>query len=221
MQSIARSSPRPWRCFQETCVRQRIHKVFSTSVEVFPIPAAAAHPDISLLHVRGGVSRMWSRKGRFDLSSPRPWRCFFASRPFWSLDLVFSTSVEVFLPMLRSCVTRSGLLHVRGGVSRYRRDFQPVQPSSPRPWRCFHEPQDRSKPGRGLLHVRGGVSEWFRDENLQNASSPRPWRCFPTLVLLFEKEPVFSTSVEVFLELFSMASSEESLLHVRGGVSRA
>ena len=71
----------------------------------------------SLLHVRGGVSVLSLNA---SISSD-----------------VFSTSVEVFPCVALQPVVLFGLLHVRGGVSRTPvvRDF--MQPSSPRPWRCF------------------------------------------------------------------------------------
>ena len=148
-------------------------------------------------------------------SSPRPWRCFLTLGKTINSALVFSTSVEVFLALRRSPVLIRGLLHVRGGVSVNGSVAHSLDASSPRPWRCF-------RPHRGLhegprvfstsvevfpngsvmricrmrlLHVRGGVSQFLGFSEELASSSPRPWRCFPTLVLLFEKEPVFSTSV--------------------------
>ena len=111
------SSPRPWRCFFETAPQLNGTFVFSTSVEVFLSRAQSAAHRRSLLHVRGGVSKLFSIR-RFIVK-------------------VFSTSVEVFpihrLPILVFLC----LLHVRGGVSHSQSFTEPSQSSSPRPWRCF------------------------------------------------------------------------------------
>ena len=71
------SSPRPWRCFLSTPRQPGQIKVFSTSVEVFPITDTVNDVYGSLLHVRGGVSNPTMLDKR--------------------LSEVFSTSVEVFL----------------------------------------------------------------------------------------------------------------------------
>ena len=131
------SSPRPWRCFHHGLVHFGTEQVFSTSVEVFPPYAHAVSHTCRLLHVRGGVAISRRRPSSRSLSSPRPWRCFLhvddLQKPKW----VFSTSVEVFR---MNCFTASfvgSLLHVRGGVSLFKRPPVKAIESSPRPWRCF------------------------------------------------------------------------------------
>ena len=52
-------------------------------------------------------------------------------------------------------------------------------------------------------------------------SSPRPWRCFLDEAKLYLRVDVFSTSVEVFLMTEYVNHNDESLLHVRGGVSHS
>ena len=111
------SSPRPWRCFSERATFQFYFRVFSTSVEVFPILRGRSTSASSLLHVRGGVSKTGGVPERKALSSPRPWRCFYEEIDGKRMLVVFSTSVEVFL---QPCSTKDlvkRLLHVRGGVS--------------------------------------------------------------------------------------------------------
>ena len=71
-----------------------------------------------------------------------------------------------------------------------------------------------------LLHVRGGVSLISGRFWTQKRSSPRPWRCFHRANELLRFHPVFSTSVEVFLDEGCTEEEPECLLHVRGGVSR-
>jgi len=152
--------------------------VFSTPVEVFLPAVAPAMPAKSLLHARGGVSIGAEQSTRMAASSPRPWRCF----QFWGHALqglsVFSTPVEVFLWLSSGLVGLLGLLHARGGVSISYCPGANRGGSSPRPWRCFSNAQNRpffisvfstpvevflnlsliTLPGAGLLHARGGVS---------------------------------------------------------------
>ena len=56
------------------------HRVFSTSVEVFPTPRLGQRIPWRLLHVRGGVSFSARCHTSSSVSSPRPWRCFYAVR---------------------------------------------------------------------------------------------------------------------------------------------
>ena len=169
-------------------------------MEVFPEVVQDLGPNFGLLHVRGGVSLSGAATATLDLSSPRPWRCFW-SQAFPPVGVkVFSTSVEVFLERSQLPPSMRGLLHVRGGVSlSYEKSERPSF------WR--------------LLHVRGGVS--LRTASVTEGvwSSPRPWRCFQNSPKNSETFSVFSTSVEVFLSPNSTSSMALSLLHVRGGVS--
>ena len=71
-------------------------------------------------------------------SSPRPWRCFQVVRQGDEVELVFSTSVEVFPNDKSQPPQGFRLLHVRGGVSTFEGIAQLTNESSPRPWRCFH-----------------------------------------------------------------------------------
>ena len=213
------SSPRPWRCFWEV---DDLRKA-----------------GLSLLHVRGGVSCVLRISRICRRSSPRPWRCFQGPQVFSRDFVVFSTSVEVFLP--RQAIRRTGksLLHVRGGVSFIRILNEPRSTSSPRPWRCFSLdftacvlqkvfstsvevfPHVTGNLARevGLLHVRGGVSYSLRNQIIGIRSSPRPWRCFCSDCSVARSVRVFSTSVEVFLRELVEERSSNGLLHVRGGVS--
>ena len=70
------SSPRSWRCFQNSLILGEDCNVFSTSVEVFLRSGISKLKQIGLLHVRGGVSEYW--------------------KEIVGLAVVFSTSVEVF-----------------------------------------------------------------------------------------------------------------------------
>ncbi len=194
---------------------------------------------LSLLHVRGGVSKSSRTNRRLYKSSPRPWRCFHQRPPRSTIRSVFSTSVEVFLKASCLLPKWTGLLHVRGGVS----NSLPVRvlppESSPRPWRCFCRLSLQSLPysvfstsvevfpvsgsrafdKAGLLHVRGGVSMEAEYQASFEQSSPRPWRCFPWPWSAACGWTVFSTSVEVFPIEYRRAGRRSSLLHVRGGVS--
>ena len=123
-----KSSPRPWRCFQDDSRRQAHVLVFSTSVEVFPNGVFGSVTVSSLLHVRGGVSPVDVILGTGLESSPRPWRCFYSLRPQVFSLRVFSTSVEVF-----------------PGPAGFQSGFCG---SSPRPWRCFCTCSLRRSSGR-------------------------------------------------------------------------
>ena len=92
-----KSSPRPWGCFSLAGRIFKARRVFPTSVGVFPIAATNALDDLSLPHVRGGVS--WLREVDSSLwgSSPRPWGCFYLNRINQRDHSVFPTSVGVFL----------------------------------------------------------------------------------------------------------------------------
>ena len=132
-----KSSPRPWRCFYCQAEVRNAQSVFSTSVEVFPTLPMLSVLWQGLLHVRGGVSEEQSPPDAVKQSSPRPWRCFSVLPIYVRRQVVFSTSVEVFLAPRASCRALRGLLHVRGGVSRLVWDHWEAMKSSPRPWRCF------------------------------------------------------------------------------------
>ena len=215
------SSPRPWRCFPAVEVSKCEEKVFSTSVEVFPMPDPKGPSTRCLLHVRGGVSGQNRSRSKNQGSSPRPWRCFPHAVRVWRRRLVFSTSVEVFQHAVTFQNSYRRLLHVRGGVSAKDAARQAVTESSPRPWRCFSTPTRLPHQSKvfstsvevfpktsktrivpvSLLPVRGGVSA--QKDFVQELCK------------------VFSTSVEVFLSKGAVRMWPERLLHVRGGVSEA
>ena len=208
-------------------------------MEVFLLTSTAGFLTSSLLHVRGGVSTSASVRSACSASSPRPWRCFSIADLATAPVDVFSTSVEVFPGAFAVMLPGPGLLHVRGGVSRWLAVLRVDIPSSPRPWRCFLRysriaqavavfstsvevfPIARVVSLRSgcLLHVRGGVS--YRRTISINASrsSPRPWRCFQARCPYPLCQYVFSTSVEVFPRRAPARCLARGLLHVRGGVS--
>ena len=113
--------------------------VFPTPVGVFLPYTPYQYQDARLPHARGGVSfRSWSRLWCRQ-SSPRPWGCFWCSRPTGSLHLVFPTPVGVFPDQKKFFELQLRLPHARGGVS-----INLLYPcseigSSPRPWGCFWE----------------------------------------------------------------------------------
>ena len=118
--------------------------VFSTSVEVFPQLPPHAIVVQSLLHVRGGVSKSFRMPCSIKTSSPRPWRCFRLLAIALTLFVVFSTSVEVFLKFSSASSNEASLLHVRGGVSQPTEESAQPLMSSPRPWRCFLEQDEKA-----------------------------------------------------------------------------
>ena len=175
--------------------------VFSTSVEVF-LDHVVAHAQIhGLLHVRGGVSSLREFAGPPKASSPRPWRCFSSELNGEKTDLVFSTSVEVFPPRIRTAWMCFCLLHVRGGVSGQHEAARRPHPVFSTSVEVFPRPRKSAAKIARLLHVRGGVSKPSRHKKMDRESSLRPWRCF--------------------LGHRSCVDGSESLLHVRGGVSFA
>ena len=193
----------------------------------------------SFLHVRGGVSRREELASKREEFSPRAWRCFLSPLFARYRKGVFSTCVEVFLDVKSLLLDVTSFLHVRGGVSsELIREFM-QSGFSPRAWRCFPpivywfwcrcvfstcvevflQMFSRFMVRLGFLHVRGGVSVAPITMRFSQMFSPRAWRCFgsqnpPISVVL-----VFSTCVEVFLEIAFRELSNNSFLHVRGGVS--
>ena len=70
------SSPRAWGCFQPSCPRRQLRRVFPTCVGVFLLAAIKAADKDSLPHVRGGVSVPLDEINIRFQSSPRAWGCF-------------------------------------------------------------------------------------------------------------------------------------------------
>ena len=90
-----------------------------------------------LPHVRGGVSKAFTRWTTLSLSSPRAWGCFVMPPSSSTLSVVFPTCVGVFLVLLSSFFFLFGLPHVRGGVSQCKPEIVADVVSSPRAWGCF------------------------------------------------------------------------------------
>ena len=86
-------------------------------MEVFPYARLFAKTGTSFLHIRGGVSQNSGHFGFTQQFSPHTWRCFPAKDLGLSHFFVFSTYVEVFLPVFVDEVLPGGFLHIRGGVS--------------------------------------------------------------------------------------------------------
>src|SRR5690606_3444784 len=97
------SSPRPWGCFCLCAGNRTAACVFPTSVGVFLPAGLKVHPESSLPHVRGGVSRIAIAGIAARASSPRPWGCFLGLPPAELEQLVFPTSVGVF-PQTDQCI---------------------------------------------------------------------------------------------------------------------
>ncbi len=117
LQSVCRSSPRPWGCFLLNATTAEIKVVFPTPVGVFPIPESESISRSCLPHARGGVSNMTRITISSAQSSPRPWGCFLGHVIEDLVIKVFPTPVGVF-PVLRDIEAEiAGLPHARGGVS--------------------------------------------------------------------------------------------------------
>ena len=128
---------------------------------------------------------------------------------------------------------------MRGGVSKASCIGDGGSRFSPRAWRCFCGAEfirhgvevfstcvevflpALSAPlsSVSFLHVRGGVSLCRGLGYIGLGFSPRAWRCFLRTVPPVHDGSVFSTCVEVFLQLRHCALADSSFLHVRGGVS--
>ena len=189
--------------------------------------------------MRGGVSLLSVSGLRLVRSSPRAWGCFLGVHRRGGLGSVFPTCVGVFLTLKKWVRLRSGLPHVRGGVSSPRLHALDPLESSPRAWGCFlaHRRSLVAMAvfptcvgvfphfvGKGvkferLPHVRGGVSLRVHALIVRVWSSPRAWGCFSGMSSLWTLTTVFPTCVGVFLRRILMAPSPRCLPHVRGGVS--
>ncbi len=87
-----------WRCFCVPFAANSAFPVFSTHVEVFSLLNVVIAGVLRVLHVRGGVSLLKLCTEYSIYSSPRTWRCFREKAARRIGSIVFSTSVEVFLP---------------------------------------------------------------------------------------------------------------------------
>ena len=140
MDSIHRtigSSPRAWGCFSFLKPSPYLALVFPTCVGVFPFAGQERAGRRRLPHVRGGVSEFRFRRPLLFLSSPRAWGCFLIFILFGYDGKVFPTCVGVFLQTGDRRRRRSGLPHVRGGVSYALALYSLLRRSSPRAWGCF------------------------------------------------------------------------------------
>ena len=109
-------SPRMWRCFYYLNSRLDRRDVFSTHVEMFPPSDSVRTQRSGFLHACGDVSVLHTPDLHIRRFSPRMWRCFqLCSDCVWGWD-VFSTHVEMFLPMRSSQARCSGFLHACGDV---------------------------------------------------------------------------------------------------------
>ena len=172
-----------------------------------------------LPHVRGGVSQCKPEIISDIVSSPRAWGCFFFLEVDCRLCTVFPTCVGVFLISDIVRLMKSGLPHVRGGVSILAVKYIDRKMSSPRAWGCFFFCGKIRVFFVGLPHVRGGVSIQYKKKIPTQRSSPRAWGCFYCPVVAAPICPVFPTCVGVFLVLVRVRRLAVRLPHVRGGVS--
>ena len=70
-----------------------------------------------------------------------------------------------------------------------------------------------------FLHVCGGVSDISSNISTRLKFSPRMWRCFYNDVVYHDDDHIFSTYVEVFLNMIFIIIAILYFLHVCGGVS--
>ena len=107
------SSPRAWRSTYGLDESHGYRAVFSTCVEVNPLPDVADKSSGRLLHVRGGQPLKMRTRPPKCRSSPRAWRSTYTASTSgtWAVD--FSTCVEV--NRAQALYKGSSLLHMRGG----------------------------------------------------------------------------------------------------------
>ena len=159
--------------------------VFSTYVEVFPELIACSMWLRCFLHIRGGVSEIRFKGHADPWFSPHTWRCFSSDSVIRMYSLVFSTYVEVFLPIRLFSIA--------------------LQRFSPHTWRCFFDDlgdQSRrsvfstyvevfltisrlKKLRLCFLHIRGGVSANVITFEASRKFSPHTWRCFYRILSAF------------------------------------
>ena len=111
---------------------------------------------------------------------------------------------------------------------------------SPRMWRCFLSTDINSYPDdvfsthvemfpyihqisrgiQGFLHACGDVSESLPHLWRMKWFSPRMWRCFHQAKQSKQSHEVFSTHVEMFLQVIQCHLPTDSFLHACGDVSK-
>ena len=189
--------------------------------------------------MRGGVSMRGKLYPDLIPSSPHAWGCFHLTTCHTSTPLVFPTCVGVFLKNPRNAVRRSGLPHMRGGVSSFTPIKGVTEMSCPHAWGCFFYfdvPQvpapvfptcvgvfpiftGISASTLGLPHMRGGVSELIASLETAGESSPHAWGCFYSMTIDSTHQFVFPTCVGVFPRHLQTVYLWSGLPHMRGGVS--
>ncbi len=239
-QNGAPSSPHAWGCFSATCAVSAETAVFPTCVGVFLHAPTAARAIRGLPHMRGGVSGRNSFGQLVGRSSPHAWGCFCDLYLSQNGGSVFPTCVGVFPKASCALTSKTGLPHMRGGVSTQILLDLLRMASSPHAWGCFHIGPNGENGVlvfptcvgvflyvvtlgdelRGLSHMRGGVSGRSAAVIAYELSSPHAWGCFLYVTLLFLSLCVFPTCVGVFLDKAYKGMKATSLPHMRGGVSR-
>ena len=174
------SSPRPWGCFSLTAEIFTARAVFPTPVGVFPIPGLACKGNFSLPHARGGVSKLLRHIAQISRSSPRPWGCFPFTLHLSFGCVVFPTPVGVFLSGHQFFWRSRCLPHARGGVSVHIGHDLAQGLSSPRPWGCFYQENEKAAHRISLPHARGGVSPRGSENPPSQSVFPTPVGVFPT-----------------------------------------
>ena len=112
---IKRYSPRMWRWSSYNRTYALEEPVFSTYVEVIPLMLSIVLPPYCILHVCGGDPGLCKKHSPISWYSPRMWRWSHkCPLEMWSRN-VFSTYVEVILPLMPSPARFFGILHVCGG----------------------------------------------------------------------------------------------------------
>ena len=110
-----RYSPRMWRSSCHRIKAFRFYSVFSTYVEVIPLPTWLGFAWVSILHVCGGHPVLAFLSHEFTRYSPRMWRSSQFRYHFLTIKIVFSTSVEVILTAESGMHCGASILHVCGG----------------------------------------------------------------------------------------------------------
>ena len=109
--------------------------VFSTYVEVIPLQMYPLCNALGILHVCGG-DPMFNGQGNNAIQySPRMWRWSYQYETSWSVKSVFSTYVEVILPLRYRVHSGYGILHVCGGDPLDPDQGADYSKYSPRMWR--------------------------------------------------------------------------------------
>jgi len=216
--SLMGSSPHAWGCFPGVCFINSLLSVFPTCVGVFLDSLMIFRSSSRLPHMRGGVSMGLVPPQGVYRSSPHAWGCFYSLHSLARRQKVFPTCVGVFLDQGGGYVTKSGLPHMRGGVSHYDLFCFLRYRSSPHAWGCFLicgfgtmlggvfptcvgvflKKTQVARLQTSLPHMRGGVSLHCHCLTSAARSSPHAWGCFSCIVTMVCLQVVFPTCVGVF-----------------------